>query len=177
MLKEAQSPSSQQAALEAVVAREAIRKLLTAYCRGIDRCDKALLASVFWDDATVVSGVVNAPGPQFANDIVDYVTANLECSFHSIANEWIEVTGDRAVGEHYVIAHVRVDGRDVMTGGRYLDTYERRHGVWKMLARTFVADWNTSHPKSLDLDGVYEPGKTRGSFGKGDPVYALWAAQ
>jgi hypothetical protein len=163
-------------ALDAALSRDAIRLLLTAYCRGVDRGDKALLASVYWEDSSVISGVVNASGPVFADAIVDYVTANLDYCFHSIANEWIKVKGDHAVGEHYVVAHMCAGGQDVMTGGRYIDSYERRGGVWKIKSRTFVADWNTTHPKSLELDGMYEPLKSRGSFGMGDPVYAHWAS-
>lgn len=175
-LQRAKPMTADAADLDAALARDAMRSLLTGYCRGVDRGDKELLSSVFWEDSTVISGVVNASGPEFASAIVDFVTANLDYCFHSIANEWIEVKGDHAVGEHYVLAHVCVGGQDVMTGGRYIDSYERRDGVWKIAARTFVADWNTSHPKSLELDGMYEPLKTRGSFGKGDPVYAHWAA-
>jgi ketosteroid isomerase-like protein len=175
-LQGAKPMSADAQELDAALSRDAIRRLLTGYCRGVDRGDKALLASVYWEDSTVISGVVNASGPQFANDIIDYVTANLDFCFHSIANEWIEVQGDHAVGEHYIIAQMCAGGQDVMTGGRYIDSYERRGGEWKIKARTFVADWNTSHPKSLELDGMYEPLKTRGSFGSGDPVYALWAS-
>jgi SnoaL-like domain len=163
-------------ALDAALSRDAIRQLINAYSRGADRGDKALLSSIFWEDSTVISGVVNASGDAFSNGIVDYVTANLEYCFHSNANEWIDVKGDHAVGEHYVLAHMCAGGQDVMTGGRYIDSYERRDGVWKIKSRTFVADWNTTHPKSLALDGMYEPLKTRGSFGKGDPVYAHWAS-
>jgi SnoaL-like domain len=160
--------------LDAALSRDAIRRLLTGYCRAADRGDKGLMASIFWDDSTVVSGVVNGSGAQFAEVVVDHVTANLDYCFHSIANEWIEVKGDHAVGEHYVIAHA--GGQDIMTGGRYLDSYERRGGEWKIKARTFVADWNTSHPGSMELDGMYETLKTRGSFGSGDPVHGLWAS-
>lgn len=162
-------------ALDAALSREAIHRLLTVYCRGVDRGDKDLLASVFWEDSTVISGVVNASGAEFSSGIVDYVTTNLDYCFHSIANEWIEVKGDHAVGEHYLIAQMCTGGQDVMTGGRYIDSYVRRDGIWKILSRTFVADWNTAHPKSLELDGMYEPLRTRGSFGKDDPVYAHWS--
>jgi len=165
-----------EAALDAALSRDAIRALVTGYCRGLDRGDAQLLASLFWDDAIVVSGVVDGPAGEFAAQIVAHVTSNLDYCFHSVANEWIEVTGDRAVGEHYVIAHNSANGEDVMTGGRYIDSYERRGGVWKIAARTFVADWNTAHPASMQLDGMYEALKTRGCFGKDDPVYAHWAS-
>lgn len=162
------------AALDQALSRDAIRRLSTAYSRGVDRGDKELIASVFWDDSTVISGVVNASGPAFADTIVDHVVANLDYCFHSIANEWIEVNGDHGVGEHYIIAHMSAGGHDVMTGGRYIDSYERRGGEWRIASRTFVADWNTTHPASMELDGMYEPLRTRGSWGRGDPVYALW---
>lgn len=164
------------AALDQAVSRLAIHDLVMTYCRGIDRADAELLASIFWEDSAVVSGVVNASGPAFASSITDYCRANLDYCFHSVANEWIEVKGDHGVGEHYVLAHLSVGGQDVMTGGRYLDRYERRGGIWKIASRTFVADWNTAHPASMALDGMYEPLKTRGAFGQDDPVYAHWAS-
>jgi SnoaL-like domain len=175
-LQKASPMSHADASLDAALSRDAIRALLTGYSRGVDRGDKDLLTSLFWDDSTVISGIVNASGADFADGIVDYVTANLDYCFHSNANEWIEVKGDHGVGEHYVIAHLCAGGQDVMTGGRYIDRYERREGIWKIASRTFVADWNTTHPKSMELDGMYEPLKTRGSFGKGDPIYAHWAS-
>lgn len=174
-LQDASPMTPDETALDTALSRDSIRLLLTGYCRGVDRGDKALLASVFWDDSTVISGLVNASGPVFADAIIDYVTANLDYCFHSIANEWIEVKGDHGVGEHYILAHMSTGGQDIMTGGRYIDNYERRHGVWKIKSRTFVADWNSSHPKSMELDGMYELLKTRGSFGTTDPVYKHWA--
>ncbi|HUD94076.1 nuclear transport factor 2 family protein [Sphingobium sp.] len=168
--------SPDTAALDQALSRLAIHDLVMTYCRGIDRGDAELLASIFWEDSTVVSGIVNASGPAFADGVTAYCTANLDYCFHSVANEWIDVKGDHGVGEHYVIAHLSAGGQDVMTGGRYLDRYERRNGVWKIASRTFVADWNTAHPASMALDGMYEPLKTRGAFGKDDPVHAHWAS-
>lgn len=163
-------------ALDTLVARAAIHDLVMAYCRGVDRADAELLSSIFWDDSTVISGVVNGSGPDFAAQITAYCAANLDYCFHSVANEWVEVRGDHAVGEHYVLAHLTAGGSDIMTGGRYIDSYERRDGVWKIKSRTFVADWNTLHPSTMQLADFYEPLKNRGSWGKDDPVYAHWAS-
>lgn len=164
------------AALDAALSRDAIRTLLNGYCRGVDRGDEALVASLFWDDASVISGVSNGSGADFARDVVAFVTTNLESCFHSIANEWIEVTGDHGVGEHYIIAHSRTGGDDTLTGGRYVDSYERRDGVWKIRARTFVCDWTATHPTTYEPGGFYEALTTRGCFGTSDPVYAQWPA-
>lgn len=163
------------AALDQMLSRAAIHDLVMGYCRGVDRADADLLKSIFWDDGTMISGVINGPASEFADGITQYCPANMDYCFHSVANEWIEVKGDHGVGEHYVIAHLSAGGQDAMTGGRYIDRYERRDGVWKILSRTFVADWNTAHPNSMALDGMYEPLKTRGGWGATDPVYALWA--
>lgn len=162
-------------ALDLLLSKDAIRQLLAGYSRGVDRGDKELLASVYWEDSTMVSGGMTTSGPEFAATIVDFITADLDHCYHALSNEWIEVNGEHAIGEHYVIAYMTAGGQDITTGGRYLDSYERRGGIWKIKTRTFVADWTTSYPKSLELDAMYEPGRTRGGFGTGDPVYAHWA--
>jgi ketosteroid isomerase-like protein len=162
------------AELDVALSREAIRLLISGYCRAVDRGDEALMASVFWEDADVISGVCNGSGPDFARDVVAFVTANLDMCFHSIANEWIEVKGDHAVGEHYILAQSRGGGADTLTGGRYIDSYERRGGEWKIASRCFVCDWTSTHPTTFEDAGFYEALKTRGCFGKSDPVYAHW---
>ncbi len=163
-------------ALANALARAEIHDLCMAYARGVDRADRALLASIFSEDAVVVTGAVNGSGAEFAKAICDFVEGALEMCFHSVANEWIDVRGDDAVGEHYAIAHMVMGGQDVTTGGRYIDRYVRRSGQWLIRSRTFVADWNTSHPSTLDRGGFYAALTTWGSFGKADPVYAHWAA-
>ena len=174
-LQKAAAMTVEPAALDAAISRDAIRQLVAAYCRGVDRGDAALLAALFWPDASVISGIVNGTGADFARDIVAFVTANLDCCFHSVANEWIEVTGDHAVGEHYILAHMRTAATDTLTGGRYIDSYERRHGVWKFRARTFVCDWTQANPTTYEPEGFYAALTTRGCFGRGDPAYAHWA--
>jgi uncharacterized protein (TIGR02246 family) len=163
-------------ALDAALSREDIRRLVTTYCRAVDRADAAMMAGIFWDDANVISGIVNGEGAAFARDVTAYVAANLEHCFHSVANEWIEVKGDHAVGEHYIIAHNRAGGQDTMTGGRYIDSYERRDGIWKIASRSFVLDWTATHPTTFEPAGFYAGLTTRGCFGKADPVYAHWDA-
>lgn len=164
-------------ALDAALSRQAIHDLMMAYARGVDRADAELLASIFHDDATVISGVVNGSGAEFAAGITAFVRANLARSFHSVANEWIEVAGDKAVAESYVIASITAGDQDVMTGGRYVDAFERRAGVWKFTSRTFVMDWSSSQPASFQSDGMYAALTTRGCYGANDPVYAHWAAR
>jgi uncharacterized protein (TIGR02246 family) len=164
------------AALDAALSRDAIRRLITGYCRAADRADAELMASLFWEDASVISGIVNGSGADFAVAVTAYIAGNLDACFHSVANEWIEVNGDHAVGEHYILAHNRAGGADTLTGGRYVDSYERRGAEWKIAARSFVCDWTATHPTTFESGGFYGALTTRGSQGKDDPVYALWAS-
>lgn len=168
------TPAMPEDIIDAVLSRAAIEDLVCAYARGVDRGDARLLRSIFHDDATVMCGIANGRGPEFADAIVAFVTGNLDRCFHSTSNSWIEVDGDAGAGEHYVIAHMTAGGQDIMTGGRYIDRYERRDDVWKIASRSFVMDWNSTAPSSFQPDGFYDALTTRGCFGRSDPVYTVW---
>jgi hypothetical protein len=156
------------------LSKQALHDLGMAYARAIDRADASLMASIFHDDATVVSGVFNGSAAEFAARIAAFVRENIERCFHSVANEWYDVRGDDAVGESYVIANTTAGGKDTLTGGRYVDAYQRRNGVWKIKARTFVVDWTNTQPTSYETGGMYAALTTRGCYGTSDPVYAFW---
>ncbi|MFA5712518.1 nuclear transport factor 2 family protein, partial [Mycolicibacterium sp.] len=162
----------------AVLAKQDIHELIMAQARATDRGDEALLRSLWHPGATVDVGVFAGPADEFCGMIVG-ATAGLQGMSHSVANEWIDVAGDTAVAESYVIAFTRTrepDGwADNLTGGRYIDRFERRGGVWKYTHRTFVMDWVTSHPSTDQTgQGMYETLTTRGGKYPDDPLYAFW---
>jgi len=166
-------------ALDRVVSHQAIVELGFRYARGVDRGDPEMILSAFHDDASIVAGALNGPVAEFAIEIgriLDDVSPRVA---HTVTNHWIEIDGDRAVGESYVLAYQGLVGeepQDVITGGRYIDQYQRREGVWKISQRTFVMDWNSSQPgKDLLGEGMFEQ-MTKGRRGRSDPVYALWAS-
>jgi hypothetical protein len=173
------STTSFERDLDLALTRQALHELSMAYCRGADRADAALLASCFHDDASVVAGAFNGRAREFAVQVTAHIRDNLKRVFHSVANEWFQIDGDRAVGESYAIAVATASdgGRDTdtITGGRYLDRYERRAGEWKIAERVFVQDWNASQPTTAVFDDAFYGGlKLRGCYGPGDPVYAFW---
>ncbi|WP_070150988.1 nuclear transport factor 2 family protein [Sphingobium phenoxybenzoativorans] len=173
------NPPPDEAAIDAVISRQKIADLTMAYCRGVDRADEDLLKTIFHDDSIVISGAFNGGGQQFATEICRIVKAVFNQTFHSIANQWIEVTGNAAVGETYVIAVSTMTNEDgsqseMLTGGRYLDRFERRAGIWKISERSFVCDWNRVDATTHSNDGMYAPLDLLGRRGPEDPVYALW---
>lgn len=160
--------------LRAALDRESIHTLLMAYARGVDRADESLLRQTILPDATMVMGTFNGSGSEFTQFITAFVPENLERCFHSIANEWIDVHGDRAIAEAYVIAYSSAGGSDTLTGGRYLCEFERGDVGWGIRGLTFVQDWQNQLPGSFESGGMYEALDSRGCYGRDDPVYALW---
>ncbi len=166
-------------ALDDALAKQALHDLVATYSRGVDRGDTALLASAFHEDADVITGVIDGKAPDFARAIVEAVRTGFRNCFHSIANEYYEVAGDRATGETYVIAYSATPGdhaEETLTGGRYLDRFEKRDGRWKIAHRTFVADWTTTAPISREAGGFYEGLDTHGGWSPDDPSVAFFAA-
>jgi len=165
-------PSSTR--IDHALSKQALHELCMAYARAVDRADAHLLASVFHEDATVVTGMFNGNAQEYAQKLTPFLRENLERCFHSVANEWYDVQGDDAVGESYVIANTTAGGKDTLIGGRYLDSYQRRNGVWKIKTRSFVVDWTNTQPTSYENGGMYAGLTTRGIFGESDPVYGFW---
>lgn len=164
-------------AIDAIVSRQQIADITMAYCRGVDRADERLLADVFHEESTVVSGPFNGNGKTFAAEICRLVKETYEQTFHSIANQWIEVEGDAALGETYVIAVSTSRGdesTETLTGGRYIDRFERRDGRWAVAERTFVLDWMRNQPSTRQMEGgMYGALDLHGCRGEADPVYAF----
>lgn len=169
--------ANMQRALAEALAKNCIHDLIMAKARATDRGDLELMRSLWHPDATVDVGPLPNDAQEYCVVLIDAM-AERDKMFHSVANEWIEVDGDSAVAESYVIAFTTVrDGEepiDELTGGRYLDRFEKRHNEWKFTHRTFVADWQMRQPSTDQTgQGLYEsflPGKRS----KEDPVYAHW---
>lgn len=158
--------------LALVMDRVAILDLCSAYCRGLDRLDRALLRSVYWDDATDDRGFF-AGGPDAFVDMAMGALAPMQTTHHMLGQAWIEFEPGRpdvAFGEVYFQAqHKTPDGSDFFVGGRYIDRYERRGGIWKIAHRTELNDWTRTEP-AADQWLRDTPGALRGGRGDEDLV-------
>lgn len=165
--------------VDAALSTIEIRNLGRAYCRAMDRCDADLLKTIWQDGATVKYGVFDGDAREFSDFITAQNLKNSKRLYHTISNDWIEVRGNEAVGEVYVIAVSSADQdgqeKDHFVGGRYIDRYERRNGTWKIAHRSFVLDWHFSQDSTAQWDeGMYGMLKLRGDRGSKDPVQAFW---
>ena len=122
--------------------RQAIRDKIYAYCRGVDRQDRALLLSVYHPDAIDDHGLYVGLPEAFADWAFELHGRLQSAHQHIVTNHSCELDGDVAHAETYwLFAAMNRDGTLNLGGGRYIDRFERRKGEWRIAARKCVPDW------------------------------------
>lgn len=144
-------------AIGALLDREAIRDVLHRYCRGCDRADEAAIRSCFHPDSAHRHGGFEGQSSDFVTFAMDVVRPLLMCK-HMLSNITIALDGDVAHSECHYFAYQRSrDGdsgveEDFFSGGRYLDRFERRDGIWRISRRLGLLDFETfSAPTDRNL--------------------------
>jgi len=147
-----------------------LQRLAWLYCHAVDRGDMTLLRSLYHDDA------VDEHGEMFTGTADEYVAwlptmlAAVDVLRHEITNMLFVIDGDRAQGQLVNTAYHRTGDREVIIGGRYLDTYARRDGVWRILHRSLVMDTFEQRTASA-AGGFIGKGVAWGAADGTDPVY------
>lgn len=170
-------------AIEQLAAREAIRDVLARYARGVDRCDRELLRSVYWPDGTEDhGGTFVGLGHDFIDHILTFLTQQ-RSGQKLIGNMMIRVDGSEARSEAYFFSYNRLphpDGglRDCFLGGRYLDRMERRGAEWRIKARVVVFDWfREAAPTDYDKGFLNGGPRRMGEQGADDAVYSVFPGE
>jgi ketosteroid isomerase-like protein len=135
-----------------VADRLAIRELVEAYAHCADRRDAKAQMALFTADTHFVV-YMNAKDPRpsqelHSRDALAPVFADLnqyDATTHFVGQSTIfALTGDRATGETYCLAH-HVTGsgnrRLMVASLRYLDTFVKIDGVWLFAERLLYVDW------------------------------------
>jgi hypothetical protein len=186
------------AELRELIERQKIYAVLTSYCRALDRCDVELMKSVYWEDGYDDHGVFTGNAQEFAEFIVRGIQEWFEVTMHAICNVHMEIDGDVAHTESYLIAYHRVRGdrakvgdwfgatylkkyadlvadgthQDFIYGGRYFDRLEKRAGTWRIAKRIVIMDWNINQPGSeITNEGMFKTLEIRGRRDRSDPIY------
>jgi hypothetical protein len=123
--------------------RQEILDCLMRYSRGVDRLDRELLLSVYHPDAVDDHGMFVGNPEEFADWVVGMHGGTHLSHQHSLFNHTCDLDGDIAHTEtYYMFCGMNRAGPPLsMSGGRYLDRFERRDGRWAIAARVCVRDW------------------------------------
>jgi ketosteroid isomerase-like protein len=121
--------------------RAEIHDVLMRYVRGVDRRDWDLVRSCYHVDAYQDHGA-------YAGDVdglMEWSEAwheNIPVTMHTLSNIFIELNGDVAVAESYLIVQEMHHGETgpvyATAGCRYVDRFERRDDVGWRIARRIV---------------------------------------
>jgi hypothetical protein len=163
--------------LDVQESRTAITEVLYRYARGNDRADEALVRDCFWPESTHKHGRFEGASSDFVTFAMRIVTA-LKFAAHHISNVSIELNGDRAFSECYYFAHHRRNvansdqEEDAFFEGRYLDFFERRSGVWKIIRRRGQSDF-TANPIPANIPFANWPANGHSLHAPDDEYYAM----
>lgn len=171
--------SDQATLLEQLASRAEITEVVLRYCRGIDRCDEAMLRSCFHPDARHRHGSFEGTSADFCAHALAIVT-QVEFTHHQLGPVSIELADDTAFTETYFTSLHRLGAdpspgggqahEDRFSGGRYVDRFERRDGVWRIAERHGISEWMRYEPAS-DRGFYSGPAAHRGRRDHSDPVY------
>ncbi|MGO9932556.1 MAG: nuclear transport factor 2 family protein [Steroidobacteraceae bacterium] len=133
--------------------REKIRDCIARLARGEDRRDAELISACCWPDSTSDYGVFCGTFEEYLAWVVPGSPA-IAVTQHALAQSVIELQGDAALAETHVTSYHRIDmgaeERDVVIGGRYLDSMEKRGGEWRIAKRMMLYDWFQDFGTSID---------------------------
>jgi ketosteroid isomerase-like protein len=133
--------------------RLAIRELVEAYAHCADRRDAKGQMALFTEDTHFVV-YMNAKDPKPSQELHSRAALapvfddlnKYAATMHFVGqNTVLSLTGDRATGENYTLAHhLTADGarRSLMIAAlRYADTFVKKDGAWRFAERLLYVDW------------------------------------
>lgn len=129
-----------------------LKKLVTAYCRAVDRRDVRLMRELYHPDAIDDHGQIFYGTAEAFYEFLPGALVQFSMTTHHIANSIFRIEGDYAEGETYLIAaHVTKEQppRNLIVSGRYLDKFERRDGQWRFSHRVSLVDWANFDAEAL----------------------------
>lgn len=146
--------------LQELADRQAILDCLNRYARALDRKDPDVLRTVFHPDATDHHGGHVDYHPAADALVDDWRIRDSDRSFsqHLLLNTSIELDGDDAHAETYfqlivgLKPNVRPDAAPLsVSGGRYIDRFERRDGEWRIARRVLIVEY------AAEMDSIERP--------------------
>jgi hypothetical protein len=151
------------AAIQILLAKQAITEVLYRYCRAFDRIDDALAKTIWHEGGTCnYSNRAGVPDMLFRDYLgpSSATRARFRNHSHQITNILIQLDGDQAASESYFTASLQTEPKDGtitehLYRGRYLDRWSCREGCWGIDHRHVIFDSYTPIDFAADrLTGI-----------------------
>ena len=167
-------------ALQEMLDEFALRRLVHAYCRAVDRRDIAQLRELYHHDAVDEHGAFSTGSVETFFEQLVAARPYLRAMQHNITTVNFAIRGNEAEGEIYNLAIHTLAGKgrdiDLVVGGRYLDKYEKRDDTWKLIERTIVTDWaRVTDPSLMDMSHPITKDTLKGTLDETDPSYQFFS--
>ncbi len=144
--------------IDDVIATHDIQNVLVRYCRGMDRMDRALTLSCWHEGGTDDHAPLYSGSAEGFVEWLWPVHEQMISTRHEIFNIQIGIKGEEAGSECYYRVFLEIpEGEKVfflIGSGRYVDTFEKRDGVWAIRHRQAVFDWSRVVERSPELDAM-----------------------
>lgn len=155
--------------------RTRIHDALLSYCRGIDRLHAPSIEAAFHPGAMLEGYGAEQPIPieAFIPNVIASLGSKYVATQHRVSNIAIELMGDRAMCESYILAYHVIDEGERRTlvtfNGRYIDWFERRDDEWRIARRQLRIDWSDISPLGAAMTNPFVPS---GRGDDSDPIFA-----
>ena len=158
--------------LQQVWDRQEIEQLMYRHARSLDRMDAELMKLTYWPEAVEELQDTITGQFQWNDNAWKFVPAamegfkNLTGTQHRISNVLIELDGDKATAETYVMAFNLFNDengvpQENIVGGRHHFKLKKRNDEWKIMHRSSIFDWNQNHEGTAvwsdKFDEKYKP--------------------
>lgn len=132
--------------MERLLDRAEIIDCLTRMARGADRFDREDFLSGMHDDAITSAGPF-VGGPE---ELWEWSKALQEpiyaATMHKLLNHGFDFDGNTAHVETYYFFVGCMGENNLLAGGRYIDRFEKRDGVWGLVMRNNYVEWTSAVP-------------------------------
>lgn len=143
---------ARERAIDVLFDEREIREVIVRYVHACDRLDEDELTTVYHPDAYDDHGPIRGPISTFIPELIQSLRSNFALCSHTLGQtNFVSYTAEQACTETYVFAvtGLPMDGQEVLaiTGGRYIDRFERRGGPWRIAHRVYVSDFDSRIPR------------------------------
>lgn len=148
--------------LREMLDRQVIWQVMLRYARGLDRMDREMARSCYFDDAIEDHGRF-VGWPEDFLDYTDRIAQMYRSTQHSLTNHFCDLQGDEAFCEtYYIFIGVAETPPHLLSSGRYIDHFQRRDGEWRIANRVTVVESSCDLPDAAAVAGLppaYAPGE------------------